>query len=327
MRIRKSFVFSTLLAAGLLLVWSAFAQEPAGFPSRVLKIVVNVPAGGGVDATARVLADQLQHRWGHPVIIVNRAGAGGNIGAEAVAASDPDGYTLLASAPATFTVNAFLYKKLSYDPNTFEPVAIMARSPNVLSVRANLPVRNAQEFIVFAKANPGRLSYASQGIGSTSHLTSELLARRIGTRFVHVPYKGTAPALNDLVGGHVDFMISDLGSVLRLHESGLVRIIAVTTAQRVPSLSSIPTLAETGVSDFESTTWYGLAAPAKTPAAITSKLNAEITAVVTMPEVQAKYLSMSIQPDTSTPQKIIEAIKAERVRWGEVISAANITLE
>lgn len=320
-------VFTLALSAGLLLAWSAAAQQVKDFPARALKIVVNVPAGGGVDATARVLADQLQRRWGHPVIIENRAGGGGNIGAEAVAVAEPDGYTLLASPPAAFTVNALLYKKLAFDPAALEPVAIMALSPNVLSVRANLPLKTVPEFLAFAKANPGKLTYASQGNGTTSHLTSEFLARRIGTQFVHVPYKGTAPALNDLIAGHIDFMISDLGSVLALHQAGKARIVGVTTAQRLPSLPDIPTLAESGVPGFASTTWYGLAAPAKTPAAITAKLNADIRDVMQMPEIAAKYVSMFIQPSTTTTAQMAEFVKAETVRWGEVIRAANVTLE
>jgi len=313
-----------MLLAGVAI---SHSEEGSEFPSRALKIIVNVPAGGGVDATARVLAEKLQHRWGKPVVVENRVGAGGNIGAEAVSVAEPDGYTLLASAPATFTVNAALYKKLSYDPSTLEPVAIMALSPNVLSVRANLPVKSAGDLLAFAKANTGKLTYASQGNGTTSHLTSELLASQLGTRLVHVPYKGTAPALNDLVAGHVDLMISDLGSVLPLHESGKVRIIAATTAKRIPSLPDIPTLGESGLPGFQSTTWYGLAAPARTPAGIIARLNAEITAVMTMPEVQERYRAMSIEPDTSDPKSIAAFIAAERTRWSEVIAAAHITLE
>jgi tripartite-type tricarboxylate transporter receptor subunit TctC len=318
---------SAVLGAALVLATGVHAQEGADFPSRAVKIIVNVPAGGGVDATARVLAEKLQHRWGKPVIAENRVGAGGNIGAEAVAVAEPDGYTLLASAPATFTVNAALYKKLNYDPSALEPVAIMALSPNVLSVRATLPVKTARDLIAFAKANPEKLIYASQGNGTTSHLTSELLASQIGTKLVHVPYKGTAPALNDLVAGHVDLMVSDLGSVLPLHEAGKVRIIAVTTAKRVASLPDIPTLDESGIAGFQSTTWYGLAAPAKTPAEIIAKLNAEITAIMSMPDVQERYRAMSIEPDPSNPKTIAAFVAAERTRWSEVISAAHITLE
>jgi tripartite-type tricarboxylate transporter receptor subunit TctC len=327
MRRRYAAAIPVLLGAVLALANGLRAEETSEYPSRAVKIVVNVPAGGGVDATARVLAEQLQRRWNKPVIVENRAGAGGNIGAEAVAVADPDGYTLLASAPATFTVNAALYKKLNYDPSTFEPVAIMALSPNVLSVRADLPVKTAKDLLVYAKANPERLTYASQGNGTTSHLTSELLASQIGTKLVHVPYKGTAPALNDLVAGHVDLMISDLGSVLQLHQSGKVRIIAVTTPKRVPSLPDIPTLDESGVPGFQSTTWYGLAAPAKSPAAIVAKINSEIASIVRAPDVLARYQSMAIQPDTSSPPDIAAFVTAETKRWGEVIRAAHITLE
>ncbi len=320
----KSFV----VLAALALTGAASAQDGAtDFPTKPIRIVVAVPAGGGVDTIARVLAERLQSRLGQPVIVENRAGAGGNIGAAAVASSPADGYTLLASPPAPLTVNAVLYKKLAYDPAALRPVAIMALSPNVLAVRRDLPVKNVADLVAHAKANPGKLSYASQGNGTTSHLTNELFARATGTKFVHVPYKGTAPALNDLAGGHVDMMFVDLGSVISLHEAGRVRIIAAASADRIPSLPEIPSVREAGVADFDSTTWFALSAPPGTPAAVTQKLNAAIADIQRMPDIEAHYKKLYVQTSPGTTAEMAAFVKDETRRWVEVIRAAAITLE
>src|SRR5664279_3952525 len=224
----------SLIVAGLLLASGAAAQNGASdFPSRPIRIIVCVPAGGGVDTVARIVADGMQKRLGQPVIVENRAGAAGNIGAEAVFTATPDGYTLLAAQPSPLTVNPLLYKQLAFDPTMFEPVAIMTSIANVLLVRADFPAKTAQEFIAFAKANPGKINYASQGIGTTSHLTAALFETVTGTKLVHVPYKGTAPALNDLIAGHVDMIFMELAYAIKLHEAGRARILAVATAKRI----------------------------------------------------------------------------------------------
>ena len=317
-----------LAAAVLAMPGAASSQESAAdFPSKPIHIVVAVPAGGGVDTIARVLAERMQSRLGQPVIVENRAGAGGNIGAAAVASSPADGYTLLASPPAPLTVNAVLYKKLAYDPAALRPVAIMALSPNVLAVRKDLPVKNVAELVALAKAHPGKLSYASQGNGTTSHLTNELFARATGTKFVHVPYKGTAPALNDLAGGHVDMMFVDLGSVISLHEGGRVRIIAAASADRIPSLPEVPSVREAGVADFDSTTWFALSAPPGTPAAVTQKLNAAISDIQRMPDIEAHYRKLYVQTSPGTTAQMAAFVKEETRRWVDVIRAASITLE
>jgi tripartite-type tricarboxylate transporter receptor subunit TctC len=205
---------STLFGlAALLIVASAGAQgQDASFPNRPIKIIVAVPAGGGVDLSARIVAEQLQRLWGQPVTVENRTGGGNNIAGELVAKADPDGYTLLATPPNIVTVNAVLYKQLSYDPAAFEPVAIMAVGPNVLVVKNASPAKTVADLVALAKGSPGKLSYASQGNGSTSHLTMELFQSRTGLKLVHIPYRGAAPAVNDIVGGHVDTMFCDLSS-------------------------------------------------------------------------------------------------------------------
>lgn len=305
---------------------SGLAQTADGYPKKPIRIIVNVPAGGGVDTTARVLAEQLQRRWGQPVTIENRPGAGGNIGTGAVAAAEPDGYTLLATAPASLTVNNVLYKQLSYDPAKLIPVVVMAYSPNVFVVRHDLPIKSVAELIAQAKANPGKLSYASQGNGTTSHLTAELFQQRTGTRLVHVPFKGTAPALTDIAGGHVDVMSVDLGSVLSLHKVGQARIIAVASPQRIAALPETPTVAET-LPGFRSLTWYALAAPPNTPPAIVARLNAALLEIMASPEVAAKYASLFINPGRGTPSEVAAFVAAESQQWGDVVRAANVRLD
>ncbi len=207
-----------LAAVGPLLAMPAAAQtdSAAGYPNRGVRVIVTVPAGGGVDSVTRIFADKLQRRLGQSFVIENQAGAGGNVGASTVFGAAPDGYTLMSSQPAPLTTNVALYKKLGFDPALFEPVVIMSRFPNVLLVRKDFPAKTAAEFIAYAKANPGKLNYASQGIGTTSHLTAELFMSLTGTRMVHVPYKGTAPALNDIIAGQVDFIFMELSSAVEI---------------------------------------------------------------------------------------------------------------
>ena len=258
-------VAHTLVFAALLATTPARGQDTAGFPTQAIRIIVSVPAGGGVDTVTRIVADKLRQRFGQPIIVENRGGQAGNFGAEAVFAAEPDGYTLMASQPAPLTVNALLYRKLNYEPAAFVPVTIMTTIPNALAVRPDFPARTIEEFIAYARANPGKLNYASQGTGTTSHLTAELFQSRIGVKFVHVPYKGTAPALNDLIAGHVDLMFTEVASTLELHRAGKARILAVAALQRSPLLPEVPTLIEAGVTDFVSGTWNAISAPPKTP--------------------------------------------------------------
>jgi tripartite-type tricarboxylate transporter receptor subunit TctC len=313
---------ATLTLAALLIASAAHAQD---YPSKPIRIVVTPAAGGGVDVVARAIAAKLQERWGQPVTVENRTGGGGNIGAAHVASSPPDGYTLLATPPSVVTINAELYKNLTFVPAELAPVSVMALSPNVLAVRQALPVRSVPELIAYAKAN--KVNYASQGSATTSHLTAEYFARVTGTQLAHVPYRGTAPALNDLAGGHVDMIFADVGSVLPLHQDGRVRIIAAASAERVPVLPDIPTVAEQGVAGFQSSTWYALTAPPKTPEAITRKLNAAIAEIMRMPELQAFYKKLDLQPHAGGLEAVAAFTREETKRWSEVIRAAKITVE
>ena len=314
-----------LISAALMFASGAAAQDAtAGYPNRPIRIIVCVPAGGGVDTVTRIIANGLQQRLGQPVVVENRAGAGGNIGAEAVFSADPDGYTLLAAQPSPLTVNPLLYSKMNFDPSKFEPVAIMTTVANVLLVRPDFPAKTPQEFIAYAKANPGKINYASQGIGTTSHLTAALFERVTGTKLVHVPYKGTAPALNDLIASHVDMIFMELASAIKLHEAGRARILAVATTKRIANLPDIPTLDEAGVKGFESGTWNAIAAPPKTSPAIVAKLNVAINDVLKSPEAQGHFGKINLAAAGGTPAEAKAFITKETQVWGEVVKAAGI---
>ena len=314
-----------LISSALLFASSAAAQNVAAdFPNRPIKIIVCVPAGGGVDTVARIVAEGLHQKLGQPVIVENRAGAAGNIGAEVVYTSDPDGYTLLASQPSPLTSNQFLYKKMNFDPTQFEPVTIMTTVPNVLLVRPDFPAKTAQEFLAYVKANPGKINYASQGVGTTSHLTAALFETVTGSKLVHVPYKGTAPALNDLIASHVDFIFMELASAIKLHEGGRAHILAVATAKRIANLSDIPTLDEAGVKGFESGTWNAITAPPKTPPAIVAKLSKAVNEVLKGPEATAHFSKINLTAAGGTPAEAKAFLTKETAVWGKVIKDANV---
>ena len=315
------------LAAALLATPAAAQQDAADWPTRTVKIVASVPAGGGVDIAARVIAERLRQKFGQPFIIENKPGAAGNVGAEAVFSAEPDGYTLLAAQPSPLTINQLLYKKLNFDPAALVPVSIMTAVPNVLVVKSSLPVRNLAEFTALAKASPGKLNFASQGIGTTPHLSGELFNKLAGTQLVHVPYRGTAQAVNDVIAGHIDVMFLELGSAYQLYTSGRAKVLAVSSPKRVAQMPDLPTFAEQGLPDFVSDTWNALAAPPKTPPAIVAKLNAAIDEIVRMPEVQAHFATINVQPVGGPPSALADLIKAENARWGEVIRAAGITAQ
>jgi len=313
-------------AAAFLAVSPAFGQqdEAADYPNRPVKIIVSVPAGGGVDTVTRIFAAGLQQRLGQPFVIENRGGGGGNIGAETVYTAEPDGYTLLASQPAPITSNIALYKKLNFDPAALESVAVMSKIPNVLLVRQDFPAKTAQEFIAYAKANPGKVTFASQGPGTTSHLTAELLMKLTGTKMLHVPYRGTGPALNDLVAGHVDFVFMELASAYKLHEGGKARILAVTTDHRLDMLPDVPTFIEIGVPDFVSDTWNAISAPPKTPKAIVDKLNKAVNEVLKQPDVLAHFAKVNLHAASGNPAEAKAFIQSETAKWAAVIKEAHV---
>jgi len=316
-------------AAALAAAAQACAQGDAAshYPNRAVKIIVSAPPGGGLDIAARVIADRLTKMWGQPFVVENRPGAGGNLGAEAVAQAEPDGYTLLAAQPAPLTTNVVMYKKLSFDPAAFEPLAIMTSIPNTLAVRLDLPAASTAELIAHAKANPGKLNFGSQGMGTTPHLTGELFARLTGTQLTHVPYRGTAQAVNDLVAGNVDMLFFQLDSVREQYRAHKIKMLAVTTAARIASVPEVPTMEEAGVKDFRSDSWNALAAPPKTPAPIVAKLNDAINAVLKEPETAEHLRSMNMTPVGGAPDAAKNFIRQETERWGEVIRAAKISLD
>jgi tripartite-type tricarboxylate transporter receptor subunit TctC len=313
------------VAGSLLGLAPVHAQNPAAdYPNRPVKIVVSNPAGGGIDTVTRIVADKLSQKLGQPVVIENRGGAGGNIGSEAVYTSTPDGYTLLASVPAALTTNIFLYKKLNFDPAKFEPVAVLGTFPNTLLVKNDFPAKTVKEFIAYVKANPGKVNYASQGIGTTSHLTAELYNALAGTKMVHVPYRGTAPALNDIIAGHVDLIFMQFSSALKLHEGKRARILAVTTDKRIPALKDIPTMIESGIPNFVSDTWNAISAPPGTPPAIIAKLNKAINDAMNDPEVEKRFAALHIIKVGGSPADMRKLIQEDTKSWGDVIKRAGI---
>jgi tripartite-type tricarboxylate transporter receptor subunit TctC len=319
----------THLTAALILGLSASPGSPqpaADYPNRAVKIVVSAPAGGGVDVAARIISERLRQRFGQPFVVENRPGTSGNTGAEAVAGAEPDGYTLLAAQPAPLTINPLLYKKQTFDPAAFEPVAIMTAVPNLLVVRPDFPAGSAQEFVAYAMANPGRLNFASQGNGTTPHLSGELFNRIAGTQLVHVPYKGTAQAVNDLAGGHVDLMFLEMGSASQLHKSGRAKALAISSARRSLQLPDVPTFGEAGIGEFKSDTWNAIVAPPRTPSVLVARLNAAIDEILKSPDVRAHFAAINMQPVGGRPADLADLIKSETRRWGDVIRAANIAV-
>ena len=315
-----------LLAALCALASPALAQpDPAAdYPNHPVRIIVSTSAGGGVDTVTRIIGAALQEKLGQPFVIEDRGGGGGNIAAEAVYTADPDGYTLLASQPSPITSNIALYKKLNFDPAALESVAVLSKIPNLLLVRQDFPAKTVAEFIVYAKAHPGGVTFASQGPGTTSHLSGEQFSQLLGARMVHVPYRGTGPALNDLIGGQVDCMITELATAYKLHTGGKARILAVATERRLDDLPDIPTVIEAGVPGFLSDTWNAISAPPKTPAAIIAKLNRAVNAKLDEPEVKERYRQLHLLPGGGSPADMAQLKKEETERWTRVIRDAGI---
>jgi tripartite-type tricarboxylate transporter receptor subunit TctC len=321
----KYFLVSAWLGVALTTVPATAQQDAAtSFPNRAVKIIVSGPPAGGVDIVARILADRLQKQFGQPFVVENRPGASGNLGAETVAMAKPDGHTLLAAQPAALTTNIVLYKKLNFDPAAFEFLAIMTSIPNAIAVRNDLPVNSLRELIAYAKVNPGKLNFGSQGVGTTPHLTTELFARLSGTRLTHIPYRGTAQAVNDLVAAQLDTLFIQLDAVREHYLSGRVKLLAVLTNDRVQSIPEVPTAKEAGMPEFISNTWNALVAPPLTPAPIVAKLNQAVNEVLKAPESVAHFHSLSMEPIGGTPGEVRTFIKNETERWSTVIRAAGI---
>jgi tripartite-type tricarboxylate transporter receptor subunit TctC len=306
---------------------SSRADDVANYPAQTIKIVVPFPAGGTADTLPRIVAEKLSTQWKQPVIIINRTGAGGNIGAETVATSSADGYTLLASPPGPIAINEALYKKLPFNPHDLMPITVLGTAPNVLDVRASFPAKTVKDLIAYAKANPGKVSFASQGNGSTSHLTAILFEKLTGTKMIHIPYRGTTPALQDIMGGTVDIFFDNLGSSMNLHTGGKLRILGVCDTKRASLLPDVPTVQEAGVPDFSAVTWFAMMAPKGTPDAIIAKLNAAVTDILKQPDVQAAFEKQGVQPAPMSIEATAKFINEERVRWGDIIKSASVKID
>lgn len=299
----------------------------AQYPSKPIKMIVTYPPGGGADTMARIIAPRLTESLGQPIVIENRAGASGQIGADLVAKSAPDGYTIMLDATA-YSVNPSLYPKMPYDPlKDLTPITILVRVPNVLVVSPGFAPKSVQELIALAKSKPGELSYASSGNGSAQHLAAELFKEGTGTDIVHIPYKGGAPAIADVMGGQVPIFFGNMSSALPHVKAGKVRALAVTGNRRSANVPELPTIAESGVPGYEVYEWNGLFAPAGTPVAIINRLQAEIARIVQLPDVKEKLAGLGAEAVANTPQEAAAFIKAEIAKWAAVVKRANIKVE
>jgi len=317
-----------LCGAALALVSSLvpFGAGAQDYPTRTVRMIVPYPAGGTTDILARLMQDWLTRKWGQPVVIDNRAGAAGNIGTEAAFKSDPDGYTLLVTAPSPLTVNQSLYPKLNFEPSEFVPVAILATIPTGLIVSPKIPANTVAELIAYARANPGKINAATQGIGTTSHLTSEWFQIVTKTKFVTVPYRGSALALPAMIAGDVDIMFDNLGSSLQLVKQGRLKMLAVATDQRMAELPGTPTIAET-LPGFVSSTWVGVFLPPKTPQRIAERLSADFIEALKQPDIARRFRDNGCEPIGHGPQSTAAFVRTESERWKTVIRTAGIKVE
>jgi tripartite-type tricarboxylate transporter receptor subunit TctC len=320
---RRRLLGGFVLAAALAACVPAHGQD---YPSKPVKFVVPFPPGGGADRLARAVAERLWKKWGQPVIVENRAGAGANIGAEAVFRAAPDGYTVLFGTPGPIVINKLLYTKLNYDSDAFTPISWLTLSPNMLVVHPSVPAKSIREFIALAKARPGQLNYGSTGVGTTPHLTGELFNSAADVKIVHVPYKGSTIVLTDLMGGRVDMSFFLLGNVIAQIRAGKLRALAVTSAKRSALLPAVPALSEV-LPGFVSIQWIAAAAPPGTPPAVVNKLNAGITEVMKQPDVVKQLNDLGDEAVGSTPAEMAALVKREKALWGKVIRVSGATAE
>ena len=312
----------------VLLCCACVTHAQAQYPVKPIRIIVAYTPAGTTDILARAIGQRFTETWKQPVIVDNRPGANGNIGTEVAAKAPADGYTLLMATAGTHGVNPGLYPKLPYDAvKDFAPISLAAVVPNILVVNNTLPVKNVQELVTYAKKNPGKLSFGSPGIGSTGHLSAELFKTLAGIDMVHVAYKGSAPTLQDLMGGQVQVVIDNIPPYLPHVKAGKIRALAVTPAKRSPAAPDLPTMAEAGIKGYDAASWFGLLAPAGTPPEIVGQLSEETRRILSMPDVREKLLSLGAQPAGSTPDEFARFIDAEIAKWNRVIRSANVTLQ
>jgi tripartite-type tricarboxylate transporter receptor subunit TctC len=305
-------IFTTLAAS--------FACAQGTFPARTVRFIVPFPGGGINDVLARIVGEKLQTRWGQPIVIENKTGAGGNIGAEFAYQSEPDGYTLLLSPPGPLAVNQSLYKQLSYKPQEFVPITVVGSVPNVVIVRKELPVNSLKELIDYVKANPGKVTFGSQGNGATPHLTGMMFQGMTDTRMVHL-------VLNDMIGGHVDVFFGNIAAGGPPFRDGRVKILALADTRRSPVLPEIPTTAEAGLPALVSTGWFALAAPPKTPQPLAAEIARAAVETIKTPDVQAKFRAASVEPVGNSPGEMAAFIAEETRRWSDIIKKNNIVVD
>jgi len=317
-----------LLLCALLAAPCGVMAQAQPYPSKPIRYVVPFPAGGPLDLVARALGQALNRSWGQPVIVDNRPGAGGNIGAEAVAHAPADGYTILMGAVSTHAINVTLYSKLPYDPvKDFAPVTLITSVPNVLVVHPAVPARTVGELIAAAKARPGQLNFASGSTGSAGHLAGELFKVMAGVDMTHIPYKGAAPAVVDLLAGHVSLMFDNLASALPHVKAGRGRALAVTTLKRSPFLPGLPTVSESGLRGFDIGTWFGVFAPAGTPPEIVTRLNGEIARILVTPDMRERLATLGAEPMPGEPAALASFVKSEIAKYAQVIRSSGAKVD
>jgi tripartite-type tricarboxylate transporter receptor subunit TctC len=320
------FALSLVIAIASLVLPAAVGAQ--SYPAKAVKLVVPFPPGGPLDATGRLIAERLTTAWGHPVIVENKPGAGGNIGADMVAKSPPDGYTILMGALSTHAVNPSLYPKMPYDAvKDFAPITLLAITPNVLVVNASLPVSSVKELVAYAKANPGKLSFGSGSNGSAGHLAGELFKVDTGTDIVHVPYKGGAPATQALLANEVQFMFDNLANATAQVKAGKLKALAVTTAHRSKLAPELPTMAEAGVPGFDISTWFGLFAPAGTPKEIVATWNADVTRILNSPEARERLTALGAEPAPNTPEQFADFIRSEVPKYARIVKLSGAKMD
>jgi tripartite-type tricarboxylate transporter receptor subunit TctC len=321
-------VAANLTALALVsLPFAAAAQTAPAWPTRPVTVVVPFAAGGGTDIAARLLATRLGQKWGQSVVVDNRTGAGGLVGAEAVAKARPDGYTLLIGNVGTQSINPSLYK-MPYDADkAFAPVSLFAELPFAFVVNPNVPAKTPKELVALAKASPDKYTYASSGSGGSPHLTAEIFQQATGVKFLHVPYKGGGPAMADLMAGHVDMLFASILETSGYVKGGKLRALAVTSAERSPAMPEVPTLAELGVPNAESGSWVALLAPAGTPQALLDRISADVKEVVATPDMSKALIAQGATPRGSTPAELQKTIDADKARYGQVIKTRGIKVE
>jgi tripartite-type tricarboxylate transporter receptor subunit TctC len=319
----RNFILTLAIAASGLSIWNTAALAETDYPSRVIRVIVPLPPGPIFDTVPRLIGDKLSSKWGQPVVIENRPGAGSTIGADAVARAEGDGYTLLATPPAPLVIAPHFYPSLSYDAAKFVPVSVVAKVPTALVVNPKVPASSFPELVAYAKANPGKLSYGSPGLGQTPQLAMVKLMAAAGIEFLHVPYQGMAPATRDLLAGHVDIMIDNVGNVMEHIKAGRLKLIAITSDARLPQFPDVPTVAET-LPGVTHTDWLAVVAPQKTPSAIATKLSQAISDTLKLPDVAGRLEILHLTAVGSTPAETAQMIAQESERWRQVIAAAGL---